>query len=188
MYILPKKPQKSHIGLVVWKSWRHTKHTCEDSSSQSFTAEDKRISSQPILREHRPQDYTTMSQPKNCSATNTPGTKKTSRGRHVPTVLTRSLMLTCLFLYTWPAVNCEMSPTAMNISLALEGHPSYTTIVQAFITNNLMTAFTSGGQPLTLLAPENSAFDALPTPEADSIERENTGSYVLRVSVGYVIT
>ena len=79
-----------------------------------------------------------------------------------------------------------MNPITMNLSVALDGKPSYTKIVQAFVTNNLIQELTSGGEPLTLLAPTNAAFHALPQEEAKSIEKQNTGSYVLRVSVGYM--
>ena len=107
---------------------------------------------------------------------------KTFRRRLITTVLVRFTTLTCLLLVlTVPCVSAVTTPANMNLSIVLDGKPNYSDIVLAFTSNNLIQELISGGQPLTLLAPSNAAFDALPVEQADAIEKSNTGSYVLRV-------
>ena len=77
------------------------------------------------------------------------------------------------------------TPDEVNISNVLAGKTDYTDVVQAFNSNNLVNELISNGQPLTLLAPTNSAFSALPKDESDVIKYSNTDAYVLRVSAIY---
>lgn len=74
------------------------------------------------------------------------------------------------------------TPDEVNIVNVLGGKTDYTDVVEAFNTNDLVNELISNGQPLTLLAPTNSAFSALPKVEFDAIKYSNTDAYVLRVS------
>ena len=92
-------------------------------------------------------------------------------------------MLTCLVIFlTSTAMVAKATTDEANVSIVLAGKPDYAYIVQAFESNNLVNELISNGQPLTLLAPTNSAFSALPKASADAIRLSNTDSYVLRVS------